>query len=420
MSVPINLLKGFARTVATAKPDPKKRVTISDPDTRGLYVRITPKGAKTWTIVARNPEGKQVWREIGPVDDIGLEDARTRAREGVRRIKQGEEAFPAPEPKKGPDSFKIVSERFLRMYVKDKERTLRTASDIERQFKVYIWPVWGDRVFSSIRRNDVVDLIDDIALERGAGMADHVLATLGRLCSWQAARDENYVSPIVRGMKRTRPAERARERVLDEEELRLVWNTATGAFGAFLKMCLLTGQRKAKIAKMKRADISDDGVWTIPTEKREKGNGGRLKLSPLALEVIASQPEIKDNPYVFAGKGKGAFNGYSKARVAFDAALLRARMKSAAEAGEDVAAVQALTHWVIHDLRRTAKSLMARAKVRPDISERVLGHAMPVIEGIYDRYDYFDEKAEALAKLAGLLGLIVAPPARNVVTLARV
>lgn len=95
-------------------------------------------------------------------------------------------------------------------------------------------------------------------------------------------------------------------------------------------------------------------------------------------------------------------------------------MKSAAEAGEDVAAVQALTHWVIHDLRRTAKSLMARAKVRPDISERVLGHAMPVIEGIYDRYDYFDEKAEALAKLAGLLGLIVAPPARNVVTLARV
>ena len=60
--------------------------------------------------------------------------------------------------------------------------------------------------------------------------------------------------------------------------------------------------------------------------------------------------------------------------------------------------------WVVHDLRRTARSLMSRAGVRPDIAERVLGHAISGVEGIYDRHDYRAEKAEALAKLAALVG----------------
>ena len=52
--------------------------------------------------------------------------------------------------------------------------------------------------------------------------------------------------------------------------------------------------------------------------------------------------------------------------------------------------------------------------VRPDISERVLGHAMTGVEGIYDRHSYRDEKAHALRALAGLVETIVNPPADNV------
>ena len=67
--------------------------------------------------------------------------------------------------------------------------------------------------------------------------------------------------------------------------------------------------------------------------------------------------------------------------------------------------------WVIHDLRRTARSLMSKASVRADIAERVLGHAIPGVEGVYDRHGYRDEKADALRRLAALVDTILHPPA---------
>ena len=73
--------------------------------------------------------------------------------------------------------------------------------------------------------------------------------------------------------------------------------------------------------------------------------------------------------------------------------------------------------WVFHDLRRTARSLMSRAGVRPDVAEKVLGHTLQGVERVYDRHAYVEEKGEAVAKLAGLLGLILNPPQANVVHL---
>ena len=75
--------------------------------------------------------------------------------------------------------------------------------------------------------------------------------------------------------------------------------------------------------------------------------------------------------------------------------------------------------WVFHDLRRTARSLMSRAGVRPDISERVLGHAIPGIAGVYDRHSYDSEKADALNRLAALVQTIVNPPPENIVQMRR-
>jgi integrase len=77
-----------------------------------------------------------------------------------------------------------------------------------------------------------------------------------------------------------------------------------------------------------------------------------------------------------------------------------------------------MPRWTLHDLRRTARSLMSRAGVRPDISERVLGHAITGVEGIYDRHRYDAEKADALHKLAALVDSIVRPR-KNVVAIRR-
>jgi integrase len=148
-------------------------------------------------------------------------------------------------------------------------------------------------------------------------------------------------------------------------------------------------------------DIAD-GIWTIPTEPREKSNAGRLALPQVVLDIIEAQPVIAKNPYVFPGRGKIAFNSFSQRKAELDAKLPK-QMES----------------WTLHDLRRTARSLMSRAGVISEHAERVLGHAIPGVEGVYNRYQFDREKADALNKLAALVDTIVTPPTGNVVMMRR-
>jgi integrase len=198
-------------------------------------------------------------------------------------------------------------------------------------------------------------------------------------------------------MRRSNTKERARTRILTDDEIRAVWKhaEANGTFGAMVRLLLLTAQRREKVAAMRWQDIAIDGTWTIPAEVREKGNALELVLPDAALVIIKAQPRFASNPYVFAGRGNTHFSGYSKAKAAFDAEVQ-------------------LPEWRLHDLRRTARSLMSRARIRPDISERVMGHAIAGIGGTYDRHSYREEKAHAVKALAGLVEKIVNPPVTNV------
>src|SRR5262249_20125247 len=123
------------------------------------------------------------------------------------------------------------------------------------------------RVFVEIRRDDVAAMLDRIQDESGAAMADKTLTVVSSLMTWYAARHSRYTPPLVRGMRRTDPKKKERDRVLDDDELRAVWKAAeaNGTFGALIRMLLLTSQRLDKILTMQWSDLSDDGVWTIPT-----------------------------------------------------------------------------------------------------------------------------------------------------------
>ena len=100
------------------------------------------------------------------------------------------------------------------------------------------------------------------------------------------------------------------------------------------------------------------------------------------------------------------FSGFGKSKARLDKAVL-SDMRKHAKKGTTV---EPLPNWTLHDLRRTAKTLMARAGVRPDISERVLGHVIAGVEGTYDRHSYADEKRDALEKLAAMIERILNPP----------
>jgi integrase len=376
----------------------EKRYQVPDQECPGLYVRITPAGSKTFTIVARDPAGRQVWREVkGAIVGDPLDDVRTKAREGLRRLKAGQDPFPPPPPR--ADTFGAVVANYLVLHVE--ANGLRTRPEIERCLNKYVLPLWREREFEDIRRSDVTRLLDGIVKNHGARQADVVLAIVRGIMNWQGSRLDDYVSPIVRRMARTKPAERKRERILADDELRTLWPILgqSGSFGAMLKLLLLSAQRREKVAAMRWSDISIDGVWTIPAEVREKGNARVLALPDIAVDVIRALPRIAGNEYVFAGRTGGCVNGFSKAKVAIDE-----------KAG--------IAAWVLHDLRRTARSLMSRAGVRPDVAERVLGHVIAGVEGVYDRHQYSAEKADALARLAALVARILDPPAENVVELA--
>jgi integrase len=228
-------------------------------------------------------------------------------------------------------------------------------------------------------------------------MADKILAYVSKICRWYATRHQDYASPIVPGMGRSNPKDRARSRILSDEEIRIVWKAAeaNGPFGAFVRMSLLTGQREGKVAHMKWEHIKD-GVWHMPMAKREKGVGGNLALPDMALSILKELPQFVSCPYVFT-HGRVPVIIHS-GKQAFDTKVQ-------------------IEPWVVHDLRRTAKSLMSRAGVRPDVSERVLGHVIKGVEGIYDRHEYSEEKAHALRALAGLIANILAPQEARVVKL---
>jgi integrase len=154
---------------------------------------------------------------------------------------------------------------------------------------------------------------------------------------------------------------------------------------------------------MSRSEIGPDGIWTIPAERYKTKLPNHVPLSQAALALIQAQTEIEDCDYVFPSRVKTPFSAFGKSKAALDKAVLDA-MRRREPKGTKAAP---LPNWTLHDLRRTAKTLMARAGVRPDISERVLGHVIAGVEGTYDRHSYADEKRDALEKLAAMIERIL-------------
>ena len=282
------------KMIARMKPG-SKRITLPDPELSGHYIRITPTGAKSYVAVAREPHAKkQVWATIGSTDHFTIGEAREKARDAIKRIKGGLDPFEPPPAK--PDSFKAVAENYVERHVK--ANRLRSQAEIERILESHVYPTWKDREFASIRRGDVTRLLDMVQDANGPGAADHVLAIVRQVMNWYTSRSDDYVSPIARGMRRTDPKSRKRARILDDDEIRIVWVVAegNGTFGALLQIALLTAQRREKVAAMRWEDVSVDGVWSIPSEDREKGNGGVLVL-PKGSLAARRAPRAPPGPW---------------------------------------------------------------------------------------------------------------------------
>jgi len=215
-------------------------------------------------------------------------------------------------------------------------------------------------------------------------------------------------------MARTKPKARARKRTLADDEIRDVWTALESAdvpacYPAFVKMLLLTATRRNEAADMHTAELEGE-LWTIPGARYKTKLDHVVPLTDAARALIGEKPpKAKNSWFIFSTSVSGperemecdgavAFSGFSKAKRELDKTIAAIR---------EAEGRQPMPNWRLHDLRRTARSLMSRAKVPTDYAERVLGHVIGGVRETYDRYEYLDEKREALTSLARLLDRII-------------
>ena len=397
--------------------------SIADTEIRGFIARCLPSRKVSYGLryTPRNG-GPRRWYPLGLHGNVTPDQARTQAREAAGRVAKGLDPHADAKEEKRQrreaetHTFDALTAEFIKRYAKPK---LRTWAETERIFVRYFSPHWGERGIRSITRLDVTERLD--AIEEGSGpvMADHALAAIRKLFAWHAARDDRFNSPIARGMARTKPSERARDRILSDAEIRALWKATehkdvAKVFGPACRFILLSAQRPGECLRLRRRAIDAEGVWSLSAAEYKGKHQHHVPLSDAARAIVEAMPEpIREGwDYSFSTThGRVPFSGRSKAKRKLDAAMLAALRETDAGAK--------LPPWVLHDLRRTARSLMSRAGVATDHAEQVLGHIVQGVRGIYDRHSYLNEKRSALLALAQLVERIVTGSDAVVVTLHR-
>jgi integrase len=385
-----------AISIENLKPSASRREI---PDGNGLYLILQPSGAKSWAVRYRfaGKPRKLTLKGAG----LSLAGARKAAADALLEVEHhrdpGETKRTAEEKAadEAANTVRAVCEEFIRR----EGGRLRTVDERQRTLRRLVYPKLGGRPVADLKRTEIIRLLDHIEDTSGPRMAHQTLSVLRRVLNWHASRSDDFRSPIVRGMGRVNVKDRSRSRILTDDELRRVWTIAEagqGPFSAFVRFLLLTGARREEVAAMTWVELDGAGNWELPASRNKAKFDLLRPLSQGARVIIDQQPRISD--FVFTG-GRRPISGISKLKAKFDA-----------ECG--------VSDWVLHDLRRTARSLMSRAGVNTDHAERCLGHVIPGVRGIYDRHRYQKEMLDAYEALAAQIEHIVHPQ-ENVVQFTR-
>ena len=380
------------RFIATLKPPASGRLVVTDADVRGLSIRVTPNGVKSWHIRYR-PKGqkKQPSETPGTHPAMSLADARQRARDVLAAAKRGLD-LPAQEQEQRREAAKATTVKVLLSDYVEKHCKLmqRQWRATERIFQMHVIPVIGDKLVTELRRADVVELLDDLQNKKGLrAQVNRVRAYLLGAFNWAVEGQRLEVNPVG-AVKHRKQLEARRARVLSHDELRKVWRAADkigGAGAAFVKLLMLLGQRRDEVRCMRRAEmVAGTSHWLIPAARNKGKRDHLVPLPPAAVEIIEALP--RGGPYVLGTADAPPLPSHH-------------RLKQSLERESGVAG------WVLHDLRRTFSTELAALGVSADIRERLLNHAQPGLEQTYNVYAYIDENADALARWADRLAAIV-------------
>lgn len=363
--------------VAAIKPPATGQAEHPDIKVKGLRLRVGATGTKTW-IVRRRVGDKVINRKLGTYPAMSLANART---VGAALI----EALERDGSTEGIDrTFGEVAATWIEKVAKGRNDLWQSQ---QRQLELHVYPAWKDRKIASIKRQDVRALIDGL---EGKVLPNRILALVRVIFRWALSRDIVETSP-VEGLEKPRP-ETQRDRWLTMAEIKQLWPAAGllgFPFGPFVKLLLLTGQRRSEVGEMRWADIDlAEKTWALSAADTKAHRAHVVPLSQAALDILDQLPRFGE--FVFTTNGRTPVSGFSKAKAQLDAYIAS---KS-----------DPLAPWRLHDLRRTAATHLVRLGVTETIVGRVLNHApQGVTAQVYALHSYAAEKRHALELWAAAL-----------------
>lgn len=394
-------------------PPNRRELVIFDDAVKGLGLRVTAAGARVFLF--------EYWRDghthrmrLGPYGVAGglthvkarklatalrgqVAAGRHPAEERKAERRQAAEATAARKALANAEklTFSALVDRWERDALAD--RRPRYRGEAVRSLRVNFAdlaprPVHAIDVAAARRAVDAIDK------NRGAIMARRSHAYARAMFGWARRRDLVAVNPFA-GMA-IEGREVPRERVLTDAELGEVWRAAGALgwpYGDFIRFLLLTLQREAEAAGLRRAELAEDlTVWELPGARAKNGKAHIVHLTEPARAILRAAPGVGKSPLVFTTTGKRPIGSFSNAKERLDGFIVAERRKIAAERGTVPAP---LVPWRLHDLRRTGVTVLARLGVRWEVADKLLNHAQGAIRGvaaIYQRHEFLPEREAAL------------------------
>lgn len=365
------------RFIEALKPPPAGAIDITDEMTPGLALRITSAGVKGWSFRFRTPAGKTTRRAIGSYPAVRLAAARATASKLRQQVRDGHDVRAPSLEARLANTLAAVVDRWERRQERQDKRSYREA---RRILDLHILPALGGRQVGTIRRRDVIELLERLRDEAGLGpQVNRVQRALSGVLAYAVDADLIDVNPLA-GLK-PQVAETPRVRALSIDELATVWRAAeqiSGTARALVRLLILTGQRREEVTGMAWSELDYDhasktwtagGLWSLPAARMKSKRPHIVPLSRPAREIIEAQPKGSAGDYVFSAKfGKTSYAGWRRAAV---------DLQAAAKLAEP---------WVIHDLRRSvATGLGEILNIEESTIGRALGHSARM--GITARYE---------------------------------
>ncbi|MEQ9491742.1 MAG: integrase arm-type DNA-binding domain-containing protein [Alphaproteobacteria bacterium] len=361
------------RLLKACKPSPEGTFEIRDTTVKGLSIRVSTAGTKSWSYRYRDQQGNRVRTKLGGYPALSLAKAREKAIQKQALVLDG-----ADPRKRKLETVENLIDEFYTRYV---QRNTRKAKQTRAIYDTHVLPIIGRYKLADLRRGDVVDLLDKLQDKGFRAQVNRVQSAISGALNWGVDAGYIEVNPIL-GLRR-RFKEAPRDRVLNDAELRSVWLAATERTTPsreLTQILILTMQRRDEVRGMQWKELDEKSkTWTIPADRNKTKRSHIVPLPDSAWDIIDNMP--RQGPYVFSVNGDNPYSGQSK--------LTPALRKSSG-----------IDDWTLHDLRRTGRTGLSRLGVPPLISELILNHARDDLERTYDLHAFNDEKRAALTKWA--------------------